>query len=128
MRKSLALVLSLVLIFSLTSTGLAYDKVDKLNRGAINTVTGWVEVPKTMYEDAIEENVLSALLVGLGKGLYLGILRTAGGVYDIVTFPFDIPEGYVPILEPEFVFDKDEVVVDNPLVIDDDITIDLVNV
>ncbi len=117
MKKGLNVLLTLVLILSLTTTGLAQDKLTKLERGAINTVTGWVEVPKEMYDETIDTNVLSGLTIGLGKGVCLGVLRTGAGIYDIVTFPFAIPEGYVPVVEPEFVFSATEEIIEEPVII-----------
>lgn len=82
----------------------AQDPFTKLGRGVANTLTGWVEVPKNICSTSTEENVLSGITLGTIKGLGLGLLRTGAGIYDIVTFPFPLPEGYRPFLEPEYVF------------------------
>jgi len=39
----------------------------------------------------------------LAKGVGMTIVRTGAGVYETVTFPFPIPEGYTPVIEPEYV-------------------------
>nr|MBP6943473.1 exosortase system-associated protein, TIGR04073 family [Candidatus Omnitrophota bacterium] len=49
-------------------------------------------------------NVFTGLTVGTIKGLGLGLVRTGAGIYEAVTFPFPIPEGYEPIVKPEFVY------------------------
>ncbi|MFH1799121.1 MAG: exosortase system-associated protein, TIGR04073 family [Candidatus Omnitrophota bacterium] len=84
----------------------AQDPAKKLSRGIANVLTGWVELPKNIYETSVEENVLSGLTMGLAKGVGMTIVRTGAGVYEAVTFPFPIPEEYEPVLEPEFVFSE----------------------
>jgi putative exosortase-associated protein (TIGR04073 family) len=49
--------------------------------------------------------MLQGWTVGLGKGLGHTLLRMGTGVYEVVTFPFPLPEGYRPIVEPEFVWE-----------------------
>ena len=43
----------------------------------------------------------------LAKGIGMTIVRTGAGIYEVVTFPFPIPEDYGPVLEPEFVFSEE---------------------
>lgn len=78
----------------------------KLGRGLANVLTGWVELPKNIYDTSVEENMLSGLTMGLAKGIGMTIVRTGAGVFEAVTFPFPIPEDYQPVLEPEFVFSE----------------------
>ena len=84
----------------------AQDPMNKLGRGLANVLTGWVELPKNVYDTSVEENVLSGLTMGLAKGVGMTIVRTGAGVFETVTFPFPIPEDYEPVLEPEFVFSE----------------------
>lgn len=84
----------------------AQDPLNKLGRGLANVLTGWVELPKNVYDTSVEENVLSGLTMGLAKGVGMTIVRTGAGVFETVTFPFPIPEDYEPVLEPEFVFSE----------------------
>ena len=41
---------------------------------------------------------------GLLRGVGYGFIRTAGGVYETVTFPVPAPADYRPIMVPEYVF------------------------
>ncbi len=82
----------------------AQDPFTKLGRGVANTLTGWVELPKNIYNTSVEDNAFSGLTLGLAKGAGMTIVRTGAGIYEIVTFPFPVPQGYRPILEPEYVF------------------------
>jgi putative exosortase-associated protein (TIGR04073 family) len=79
----------------------------KIGRGLANIFSGWIELPKNIYETSVEENVLSGITMGLAKGVGMTIVRTGAGVYETVTFPFPIPEDYQPVLEPEFVFSEE---------------------
>ncbi len=88
------------------SQSYAQDPAKKLGRGIANILTGWVELPKNIYDTSVEENILSGLTMGLAKGVGMTIVRTGAGVYETVTFPFPIPEDYQPVLEPEFVFSE----------------------
>jgi putative exosortase-associated protein (TIGR04073 family) len=79
---------------------------DKLVRGLANTFLGFLEIPRNIHNTTQAENsLLEGWTIGLGKGLGQAVLRTGVGLYEIVTFPFPIPEGYRPIVEPEFVWD-----------------------
>lgn len=84
----------------------AQDPAKKLYRGLANVLTGWVELPKNIYDTSVEENMLSGLTMGLAKGIGMTIVRTGAGVYETVTFALPVPEDYVPVLEPEFIFKK----------------------
>ena len=70
----------------------------------MNVLTGWLEVPKTAQEIAVEEGPLSAWTVGLLHGVGRAVQRTGVGMYDMVTFMFPGPSHYEPALEPEYVF------------------------
>ena len=78
----------------------------KLGRAVTNILTGWVELPKNIYETKVEEDMFAALTMGIAKGVGMTIVRIGAGVYELITFPFPIPEHYQPILEPEFIFSK----------------------
>jgi putative exosortase-associated protein (TIGR04073 family) len=73
-------------------------------RGAANTVTGWVEIPKRIHETTLSDGALAGFTWGLLRGLGHGFIRTAAGLYELVTFPFPAPPGYAPVIQPEYVF------------------------
>ena len=80
----------------------------KLGRGVVNTLTGWVEIPKRMHETSQTSGAFKGLTIGLARGLGYGFIRTAGGVYEAVTFPFPAPRDYRPVMRPAYVFTEDE--------------------
>jgi len=75
----------------------------KLGRGAVNVLTGWVEVPANIAEAWAETDPFTAIVVGGVEGIGWGFVRTATGVYEVVTFPFPFPDDYEPIIRPEFI-------------------------
>ncbi len=104
MKKALIIAVAIVTILSIATASYAQDPAKKLGRGIANILTGWVEIPKNIYNTSIEQNPLVGLTVGTAKGIGMSIVRTGAGVYELITFPFPLPEDYMPILEPEFVF------------------------
>ena len=76
----------------------------KLGRGAVNLVTGWVEIPKRIYETTQTQGALAGWTWGLLRGLGRGFVRTAAGLYEVFTFPFPAPPNYATVIEPEYVF------------------------
>lgn len=74
----------------------------KAGRGITNLGLGWLELVYQPYYLRAEGNQIPVALVGgVIKGLVYGVARTFVGVYDTLTFPFPIPEGYMPVMYPE---------------------------
>ena len=101
-----ALVVHAVAAAVITSSAVCFasDPFTKLGRGVANTLTGWVELPKNIYNTSVEDNAFTGMTLGLAKGAGMTLVRTGAGIYEIATFPFPLPEDYRPILEPEYVF------------------------
>ncbi len=104
--KGLIIAVVMVMVLAVASSSYAQDPAKKLGRGLANILTGWIELPKNIYDVSVEDNPLAGLTIGLAKGVGMTIVRTGAGVYEVVTFPFPIPEDYGPVLEPEFVFSE----------------------
>lgn len=80
--------------------------VDKFSRGFVNTVTGWVELPKNIVNTSKQQNVGMGLTVGLIKGVAHTVGRTVVGAVELVTFFIPNPE----FVHPKYVwkpFEKD---------------------
>ena len=77
--------------------------LNKLGRGLTNVLTCWVEVPRNIANEWEQTDPATGLIMGTVKGIGWGFARLASGVYETVTFPFPIPKGYGPMIEPEFV-------------------------
>ena len=93
-----------LIVISATTVCFAQDPFTKLGRGVANTLTGWVELPKNIYNTSVEDNAFAGMTLGLAKGAGMTLVRTGAGIYEIATFPFPLPQDYKPILEPEYVF------------------------
>lgn len=108
MKRSIMLSAIIVVVLLgvavLATPSFANDPFTKLGRGVANTLTGWVELPKNIYDTSVQENAFSGITMGLAKGVGMTVVRTGAGLYEIATFPFPLPEDFRPILEPEYVF------------------------
>ncbi|MBN1526673.1 MAG: exosortase system-associated protein, TIGR04073 family [Candidatus Omnitrophica bacterium] len=102
--KGIIICVAILMLVNIATASYAQDPAKKLGRGLANVLTGWIELPKNIYDTSVEDNPLSGITIGLAKGVGMTIVRTGAGIYETVTFPFPIPEGYTPVLEPEFVF------------------------
>ena len=103
LKKILAILLIMIMLSSVVE---AQSRRTKLVRGVINLTTGWIEIPKKIYDISVEENKVHGVTKGLVEGIGMAIVRTGVGVYETVTFPFPCPEKYQVILEPEFVLNN----------------------
>jgi len=80
----------------------------KFTRGFVNIVTGWVEIPKRIYETSQTAGTAAGFTWGTLRGIGYGFVRTVAGLYEFLTFPFPAPPNYEPVIEPEYVFIEEE--------------------
>lgn len=116
MKKGVKVTIAAVLILCFTAVtlpafaqeGSVIEKIGKkLGRGIVNIATGWVELPKNIYDTSVEtENPLMGITYGTLKGVGMTVVRTGAGAYEVATFLFPLPQDYEPILKPEFVFEE----------------------
>ncbi len=77
----------------------------KALRGATNLSLGLVlELPRTIYYETRAQGPLLGIPAGFLAGFGLGLMRTAVGAYELLTFPIPLPDDYKPILSPRFPF------------------------
>lgn len=74
----------------------------KFGRGAVNVLTCWTEIPRNVAIEWQRTDPASGFFLGVGKGIGYGYARFMGGVFDMVTFPFPVPMGFAPVMDPEF--------------------------
>ena len=75
--------------------------LNKLGRGVANALGGWLEVPWNIgHEYTTQKDRVAGAFTGLVTGLVKGVARTGVGVFEVVTFPFPVPQGYAPVLDP----------------------------
>ncbi len=111
MKKLYALIVVVALVLAASpawaqgsSSSLAdQPPIQKLGRGFMNILDAPVEIPGTMIRQSEEKGAAKGMFEGFFFGAVNTVKRAAVGVYEVVTFPFPIPEGYEPILdEPKF--------------------------
>ncbi len=103
-NRAVGLALAAVFLVGISGPVFAHDAGQKLGRGLANVATGWVEIPKQVGLQGRETNAWDAFTKGLAKGFVHAFARTTVGAYEIISFPFPVPEGYRPIITtPEFV-------------------------
>ena len=101
-----------ILVLSPHSASANPAPLKKLVRGFVNVSTFSLELPK---QTLIEFNrgrkktfhVSIWILCGIAKGTAYSLGRLGSGLWDILSFPFNHPKGYAPLMKPEFVFEKD---------------------
>ena len=88
----------------------SYAPFDKLGRGVINLLGGWLEIPSQMEAGYRRhpENAGAGMVGGLGVGVFTGVRRTIVGAFETVTFFLPIPRNYAPILPPLDYFKADQ--------------------
>jgi len=63
---------------------------------------GFLEVPGNMVAENRARGPAEGLPLGFVKGLGMIVVRELVGVYEFLSAPFPAPEGYRPIIQPEF--------------------------
>lgn len=86
--------------------GLVQEMTGKLNRGVVNVLTGWGEIPRQMRRSAHERGWWASVPFGIPSGLLMTVVRTATGAFELVTFPIPVDDSYGPILHPAYVWQK----------------------
>ncbi len=110
MQKILVLFI-LMSLFSLSSAHADQVPIKKLYRGVVNIVTAPIEVPKQARAYWIKgAQKTPHILAWIGSGAVWGVVqsvkRVGSGVWDVVSFPFDGPDEFNPLLKPNYVFDE----------------------
>jgi putative exosortase-associated protein (TIGR04073 family) len=94
-----------VLVIAVGSTASAQSAPDKFLRGLAGMTTAFLEVPGNMVRETDERGAATGIPLGFAKGLGMIVPRILVGVWEFLSAPFPVPEGYAPILEPEYPWD-----------------------
>jgi len=79
-----------------------YTATRKFGRGFAGMTTSFLELPGNMVLETHRHGAAEGIPLGFFKGLGMIVVRTPVGVYETVTAPFPAPEGYRPIIRPEY--------------------------
>jgi putative exosortase-associated protein (TIGR04073 family) len=106
--QSRVLALSLILTLSFSFPVLAADNGwNKLGRGFTNIISSPLEIFNQPIQMSKTERWPIACFGGFFKGIVMMVERIGVGVYEIVTFPIPWPNGYEPLILPEFIIPVD---------------------
>ena len=79
-----------------------YGPTRKLGRGVSNLLFGWSELPVTVEKVNRDEGNSAAAGYGVVRGVGRSAMRTAAGIFQILTFPLPAVRGtYFPVLESD---------------------------
>ena len=78
---------------------------DKFRRGVFSVAYGVLEIPAGVMEQSRKDGVFRGTPIGLVDGVGRFVVRELTGAYDMITAPFEVPAGFAPLMEPEFVWD-----------------------
>ena len=79
-----------------------YTPKDKLARGLAGMTAGFLELPGNIAAEGRDHGAGAAATIGFAKGLGMIPVRELVGVFNFVTAPFEVPDGYRPIIQPEY--------------------------
>ena len=74
----------------------------KLLRGLLNIPFSVMEIPLEINKQVKSLDPFTGFCLGTVKGSCQMWKRACAGVWEVITFPIEIPKGYRPIIEPEF--------------------------
>jgi putative exosortase-associated protein (TIGR04073 family) len=109
---SIPVVAIALLVLGGVSDAAAGSAARKAGRGLAAMTTGFLEIPGNMVAETRRRGPAYGMTLGFAKGLGGVVVRELVGVYEFVTAPIAVPEGYRPLLAPEFpwgYFDEREV-------------------
>lgn len=78
----------------------------KLIRGVVNLSTGWIEIPRQIYEVGTHEGWVRGILRGPFDGIGMFFARTVAGALETATFPVPLPT-YKPLLMPVYAWESE---------------------
>jgi putative exosortase-associated protein (TIGR04073 family) len=77
----------------------------KMGRGLAGMTCGFLEIPGNVVKTTQERGAGYGFTLGFAKGLGALVVRELVGVYEFLSAPIEVPQGFVPILTPEFPWD-----------------------
>lgn len=83
---------------------LVQDMSSKLDRGVVNILTGWGEIPRQMIISGRDKGWWAVLPVGIPAGAIMTVVRTGTGVFETALFFIPINDSYGPLIDPAFVW------------------------
>jgi putative exosortase-associated protein (TIGR04073 family) len=101
-RAALYAALIGILLAPSLSQAVEYSSARKAGRGLAGMTTCFLEIPGNMVEQSRKHGAGAGIPLGFVFGLGKIVVRVLVGTYELVSAPFEAPDGFVPIIEPEF--------------------------
>ena len=101
LKRSLSLVMIILLAISLASAGYCDTAIQKLGRGMSNVLGAPYELFLQPCRTNESNGMVSAIVVGIPKGVAMTAIRLGVGAYEVVTFLIPVPRCYGPVLNDE---------------------------
>jgi putative exosortase-associated protein (TIGR04073 family) len=107
LRRTGLVVAAVVLcaVFAAPDAHAQYTAARKAGRGLAGMTCGFLEIPGNIVKVSEEQGQVAGFTLGFVEGLGRLVVRELVGVYEFVSSPFEVPDGYRPILEPEYPWD-----------------------
>jgi putative exosortase-associated protein (TIGR04073 family) len=82
-----------------------YTAAHKFGRGMAGMTCGFLEIPGNIVQVSRERSPAWGFTLGFAQGLGKLIPRILVGVYETISAPFEVPDGFEPIIMPEYPWD-----------------------
>ena len=87
-----------------SSDDIALAMSTKLARGITNVATGWMEFPRAFYVTGRDDGIGKSIALGPFQGIFMTVVRTLTGAFEVVTFVVPAPGCYDPFLDRPLVW------------------------
>jgi putative exosortase-associated protein (TIGR04073 family) len=101
LKRSVLLIVILLLAVSLTAPAYCDTAIQKLGRGMSNVLGAPYELFLQPCRTNEQKGMVSAIVVGIPKGIAMTAVRMGVGAYEVVTFLIPVPRCYGPVLRDE---------------------------
>jgi putative exosortase-associated protein (TIGR04073 family) len=98
-------VVALVVLLAPATAAAQYTAARKIGRGLSNFTCGWLAIPGEVVQTGRERGYGWGFTLGFVEGIGMAFVRTAVGAYESISAPFPLPEGFRPIVRPEYPWD-----------------------
>ena len=82
-----------------------YTAARKVGRGLANFSLGFLAIPGQMIIETQKRGTATGLPIGFAMGIGWFITTEVVGVWEFISSPFEVPEGFEPMIEPEYPWD-----------------------
>ena len=101
-RRVIGVAVLLAFLLPAVAGAVEYTAARKAGRGLAGLTCGFLEIPGNIVKETQAHGAAQGFSLGFTLGLGHAVLRTLVGAFELVTSPFPVPEGFKPVIEPEF--------------------------